>query len=43
MIDEMNYIYEENHFDKERFMAINILGEGYDFGDIGDVGDQINS
>ncbi len=40
MIDEMNYIYEENPFDKERFEAINILGEGYDFGD---VGDRINS
>jgi hypothetical protein len=40
MIDEMNYIYEENPFDKERFEAINILGKGYDFGD---VGYEINS
>lgn len=40
MIDEMNYIYEENPFDKERFEAINILGKGYD---IGDIGDQISS
>ena len=43
MLDEMEYLYEENPFDKERFMAINILGEGYDFGDGGDGGDQINS
>ena len=40
MIDEMNYSYEENPFYKKRFEAINILGVGYDFGD---VGDRINS
>ena len=40
MIDELRYIYEEIPFDKERFEAINILGEGYDFGH---VGDKINS
>lgn len=43
MMDELEHIYAENPFDKERFMAINILGEGYDFGHVGDVGDQINS
>ena len=39
----MEHIYAENPFDKKRFEAINILGDGYDFGDIGDVGVQINS
>lgn len=43
MMDELEHIYAENPFDKERFMAINILGEGYDFGHVGDVGDQISS
>lgn len=43
MMDELEHIYEENPFDKERFEAINILGEGYDFGDFGDVGDRINA
>jgi len=33
-IDEMEYIYEENPFDKERFEAINIIGEGNYFGDV---------
>lgn len=43
MMDELEHIYEENPFDKERYKAINILGEGYDLGDVGDIGDQIIS
>lgn len=33
MIDEMEYIYKENPFDKERYEAINAIGMGYYFGD----------
>ncbi len=33
-IDEMEYIYDENPFDKERYEAINALGKGIYFGDI---------
>lgn len=32
MIDEMEHIYEERKFDKERFDAINAIGVGYYFG-----------
>ncbi len=37
MLDEMEYLYGENVFDKERYDAICILGEGYYFGETNEI------
>lgn len=37
MMDEMEYLYGENVFDKERYDAICILGEGYYFGETNEI------